>query len=115
MRCLKCGKETDRDQVFCDHCLRGMDAYPVEPGTHIHLPRKATDSAVRKSPSRKRVLSPEENVERLKKVTIWLASIILVLSIALAVTAASLVLTGQALQEAKQTGKNFTVEATGAE
>ena len=115
MRCLKCGKETDRDQVFCDHCLGGMDAYPVEPGTHIHLPRNATAPAVRKPPSRKHVLSPEENVERLKKVSIWLTSIILVLSIALAVTAASLVLTGQALQEAKQTGKNFTVETTGTE
>lgn len=112
MKCLKCGKDTSHDQIFCDHCLRTMDAYPVDPGIHIQLPKRSVTPAPKKSSSRRRSQNPEETVVRLKKVTVWLCSIVLVLCLALGACIAALAMTGQALEEAKRTGKNFTVETT---
>ena len=112
MKCLKCGKETSHEQVFCDHCLDAMAAYPVKPGTHIHLPQKAGDTPVKKAPSRKRVLSADEQLLRFKKLSGWLVGVIAVLIIALGLTAYSLVMTGQALEQAKQAGRNFSVDTT---
>jgi len=64
-RCIKCGKETQDGHIFCESCLTVMDAYPVKPDTAIHLPDR--QEAPKKAVPRKRVLTPEEQVERLKK------------------------------------------------
>lgn len=66
MRCIKCGKDTQDNHVFCESCLTVMDAYPVKPDTAIHLPNRQ-ETAVKKAAPRKRVLTPEEQMERLKK------------------------------------------------
>lgn len=112
MNCLKCGKETSRERVFCDHCLDTMAAYPVKPGTPIHLPRQAVSQTAKKTSSRKRVLSPDERIERQKKLLRGLACMVICLAILLGLSLAALVSTGQALKTAKNTGKNFTVETT---
>ena len=65
-RCIKCGKETQEGHVFCEDCLAVMDAYPVKPDAAIHLPNRQ-EAAPKKAVPRKRVLTPEEQVERLKK------------------------------------------------
>lgn len=112
MNCLKCGKETTREHIFCDHCLDIMAAYPVKPGTPVHLPRLSATAAGKKPVSRKRTLSQEELILRQKKLLRGLACMVVVLAILLGLTAAALIYTGQALTEAKNTGKNFTVETT---
>lgn len=33
MNCLKCGREIEEGQVFCNDCLVQMAKYPVKPGT----------------------------------------------------------------------------------
>ena len=66
MGCMKCGRETVSDQVFCPNCLEEMEKYPVRPGTLIHLPVHKTTSAAKKS-IKKRTISPEEQVKILKK------------------------------------------------
>ena len=83
MNCMKCGREVDTEQVFCEDCLLDMEKYPVAPGTAVHLPRRRETSAVRKQPSRRRTPSLEEQVKTLKRR-------VRILAAALAVTVALL-------------------------
>ena len=69
MNCMKCGRETVDDQVFCNLCLADMEKHPVKPGTLVHLPRRRDDTPVKKAHPRRKVLSPEEQVKNLKKQT----------------------------------------------
>ena len=64
MYCLKCGKETDADQVFCNHCLETMEQYPVKPGTPVQLPKKENTGAAKKQHRRR--LTMEEQNQRLR-------------------------------------------------
>ncbi len=65
MYCLRCGRDTNNDRVFCKECLDLMEEYPVKPGTAIQLPRRTTN-VNQKRQNRRRALSPEEQVVRLK-------------------------------------------------
>lgn len=67
MNCVKCGREIEHDQVFCPVCLEGMEAYPVKPGTVVHIPKRPEQETEKKAAPRKKVLSPEEQIQRLKK------------------------------------------------
>ena len=67
MNCMRCGRETVDNQVFCNECLADMEKYPVRPGTVVHLPRRREEPAVKKSLGRRKAPpSPEEQVKRLK-------------------------------------------------
>ena len=66
MYCMKCGRDTTEEHIFCDSCLEIMDRYPVRSDVAISLPHRDTDQAFRR-PSRKRSLSPEEQVVHLRK------------------------------------------------
>ena len=65
MYCLKCGKETAGEQVFCDHCLEIMEQYPVKPDTHIQLPHRDAALGYKKA-SRRRIRSHEEQLRQLR-------------------------------------------------
>ncbi len=82
MTCMKCGRELETEQSFCEDCLLEMKRYPVSPSAVVNLPLRRQDPAPRKVPKR-RSISPEEQVKLLKK-RIW------VLIGVLAVTAALL-------------------------
>lgn len=114
MNCLKCGKETQQEQVFCSRCLDSMAAYPVKPGTAVHLP-KQTAAPVQKKALRKRSLNQDERISQLKKWNLWLAAAAAVLVLALALTIGALMRTCQALEQARNTGKNYSVETTPGE
>ena len=64
MYCLKCGRETQDDKIFCEECLQLAQIYPVKPGTPVQIPRQ--DSA-KKPTVQKRTISPEEQIENLRK------------------------------------------------
>lgn len=85
MHCLKCGVEIEEKQVFCSNCLAGMQQYPVKPESHVLLPKRPEPAVVKKAPPRKKTLSAEEKLEKLKKAT-------QVLSIALVTSVLALVL-----------------------
>ena len=114
MACLKCGKDTKTSDVFCDNCLASMEAYPVKPGTPVQLPTRPTAAAPKKTP-RRRALNSEERVALLKKVCTYLIASILVLVLLLSVCITGLVHMGRALQDAQNTGKNFTVDPSPAQ
>lgn len=63
MRCLKCNRETEDNQVFCNECLEQMKKEPIKPGTPITLPKRP--------PAKPRVstrpkIRPEEQIEALE-------------------------------------------------
>jgi len=66
MNCMKCGRETTGEQVFCDTCLQTMAKYPVKPGIAVKLPQRRDPSAYRRSIKR-RTVNPEEQLRILKK------------------------------------------------
>ena len=65
MNCMKCGRETENEEVFCRNCLQIMEKYPVRPGTVVLLPRRR-ESTIKKTVKRHSV-SAEEQVKVLRK------------------------------------------------
>ena len=72
MNCMKCGRETVAENVFCSECLTEMGKYPVQPGTVVLLPRRREAAAQKKTVKRKTV-TPEEQLEGMRKWVIGLA------------------------------------------
>lgn len=82
MSCMKCGREIEEGQVFCSSCLEVMAKYPVKPGIAIQLPGKKAVPVKKAQSKRKQVLTPEEQIPRLKKrirrlVILWLVTLCL--------------------------------------
>ena len=111
MYCMKCGKEIKENQVFCEACLVIMDKYPVKPGTHIQIPHRPVSTAG-KPTSRKRVLTPEEQLQRLRRSVKALVLALVCSLLALGLTITLLAHTVSEYREISSIGKNYnTVEA----
>ena len=68
VNCLKCGREIEEGQVFCNDCLVQMAKYPVKPGTAVLLPSRGSAAASKKAHSRRRSkAAQEEQIKALKK------------------------------------------------
>lgn len=47
MDCMKCGRQTQDQNVFCSDCLAEMEKHPVKPDTPVILPhRKSKDRRI---------------------------------------------------------------------
>lgn len=82
MYCLKCGKEVYEDQVFCSDCLSVMEKYPVKPGTAILLPKRREGNTVSRPASRRKVLTTEEQIQKLRRnirnlVILWVVTFLM--------------------------------------
>lgn len=114
MNCLRCGRETTNQQVFCDACLQDMARHPVKPDAPIHLPVHTPREEPRKPPRRKKkVLSPEEMLpvlrRRIRRLTV--AVVVLILLLAGAVTGVFLM---KNLQTVPNIGQNYrSVDSSG--
>ena len=112
MQCIKCGKDTENDQVFCDDCLNAMEEYPVKATTTVHLPQRINEPIPVKVPHRRWSQSPEDQIIHLKKVirglSLALALLSLVLVIGVAVSTNAVV----KIRKDLLTGKNYAVETT---
>ena len=86
MQCMKCGKDTTGEQIFCDSCLLAMEAYPVKPGTVVNLPRQKTSAENKKALYRKRILTADEQIANLQKhlrntrIFAWIMAVLLLAS-----------------------------------
>ena len=40
MQCMKCGRDVESGEVFCELCLEEMQKYPVRPGTAVVIPHR---------------------------------------------------------------------------
>ena len=58
MQCLRCGRETDGDHVFCFLCESVMVKHPVKPNTVVTIPERT--ARVRPVPVRKNVRQEED-------------------------------------------------------
>ncbi len=67
MTCMKCGRELEKEQAFCDICQEEMKKYPVKPGIPVQIPPSSRTAPVRKPVVRRRAPSPEEQIKGLKK------------------------------------------------
>lgn len=65
MKCMKCGRETGQDQLFCDSCSAEMKKYPVSPDTVVQLPNSKLRQPVKKSAARRRPASDPEQLRQL--------------------------------------------------
>ena len=80
MNCVKCGRETSDEQVFCEVCLREMENYPVKPGTVVHIPSRDLQEEVKKTHTKKRVIrTPSEQILRLRKKVTCLRIVVVLL------------------------------------
>ena len=66
MNCMKCGRESSNDQAFCPKCLEQMASHPVRPDVVVQLPLRQ-EIPLKKVPSRKKLPTPEEQIQRLKR------------------------------------------------
>ena len=83
MNCMKCGRETRDENVFCQDCLLDMEKYPVRPGTVVLLPRRRESSIVKKIQTR-HVPTAEEQIAFLRR---WVLILSVVLGICIAAIA----------------------------
>ena len=88
MNCMKCGKEAQPDQAFCDECLAVMAQYPVKPDVVVQLPPKRNLPTEKKNP-RKKELTPREALRRQRKLLrkYQIGSLVLLILLGLATTA----------------------------
>ena len=49
MHCMKCGRDLEPGQVFCEECQAEMKKYPVKPGTVVQLPRRREEAPNKKA------------------------------------------------------------------
>ncbi len=66
MGCIKCGRDTQGDQLFCLDCQEEMLKYPVKPNTYVRIPERRNPSGFRRVPKR-RTVNAEEQIRLLKR------------------------------------------------
>lgn len=113
MNCMKCGTEIPENQVFCDHCLSVMHQYPIKPGAHINLPKRAFAAEEPKKPAKKkRTPSPEEQVSILRVKVLRLRLTAAILAFLLCVSCGFLALKLYEAQTKPATGLNYTIDTS---
>ena len=114
MTCMKCGREIPAGQVFCDGCLDVMEKYPIKPDTVVQLPRRSMQPVQKKQPSRRKQLTPEEQVPLLKRSCRRLMLCVIALLLILSATAVAIVLhlQGHTVELPKLPGYHNTSDST---
>lgn len=84
MVCMKCGKNTEKERMFCAHCLEVMEAYPVKPDVHIQLPTRDKSAAPKKQTRKVRIDPKDAKIVTLRRQVrlLWVVVIALLLAIA---------------------------------
>ena len=105
MSCLKCGKKTENEQAFCNHCLEEMAKHPVKPDTVITLPRQNRNKT---QVSRKRPLQPEEQLLAMHRLVRRLIAALIAVTILFILSAAGLVYNYKNSEAPPTIGRNYT-------
>ena len=104
MACMKCGKNTENERLFCSRCLEVMEAYPVKPDVHIQLPVRGGESQPKKQARKQRKNSKDAKIAtlRLQLRLMWVVVIALLLAMGI------LLLRGVKIPTAENPGQNYT-------
>ena len=105
MNCMKCGRETENNRVFCQNCLLEMEKYPILPGSVVLLPRRRESSVIKKT-SKRHVLTAEEQIASLRK---WVITLIIIVGVCAAAIALMIKPTlHYVLDEHVEIGQNYS-------
>ena len=107
MACIKCGKKTKGDQVFCNDCLASMEAYPVKSDVPIQLPNRSATNTQKKAGKKRRNPSIEDQVVSLRRTVRVLVALIALLVSLLCVAGYMLFLLNDQ-PESSSVGKDYT-------
>lgn len=105
MGCLKCGRDTISEQVFCTECQLEMKKYPVRPGTVVQLPTRKNVSVVKKTMKR-RTVPLDDQVRNLKKRVRTLTILLIVVTVIAAALAVPAV--DHLMENHFKIGQNYT-------
>ena len=112
MQCLRCGRETEDEHVFCFLCEAVMMKHPVKPNTVVTIPERSVRS---RSTQPRRQQRQEEETEQLSRTIMQLRLWVCMLMAALMLCVG--VLTWQELtrDEEPAIGQNYhsILESTG--
>lgn len=111
VHCMKCGRKTGENQVFCDDCLALMDAYPVKPDTIVQLPSRPAASTKKTAP-RKKSLSPEAQLLRSRRTVKRLSTALACALLGLCLTVSFLVHMVDERNAQETIGKNYSTVNT---
>ena len=105
MQCLRCGRETDGDHVFCFLCESVMVKQPVKPNTVVTIPELAARS---RPASVRKPQKTEDDTEQLRRTILQLRLWVCMLMAALMLCVG--VLTWQELsrEDKPAIGQNYT-------
>ena len=105
MQCLRCGRDTENEQVFCFTCEALMAKHPVKPNTVVTIPERSI--RLRTAAPRKPV-RVEEDTDRLHRTILQLRLWVCMLMAALMLCVAAL--TWQELTRTTKPaiGQNYT-------
>ena len=105
MRCLKCNRETEGDQVFCKECLAQMQKEPIKPGTPVTIPKRPPSTPRENLPP---PIKPEEQIAQLRHQVSRLHRWLTVVTV-LFLLVGSVLMYGIATRENKPSiGQNYT-------
>lgn len=90
MNCMRCGRETSENEIFCDECLQDMQRHPVDPTTPVILPNREKRIPSKRTNFRVAASKWEDRIFRLRYLIFWLVMIILLLLIALGICICSI-------------------------
>lgn len=111
MSCLKCGKDTEEKQVFCDACRSGMEKHPVKPGTAVHLQLRETRLQEKKAHRRKEQ-DPKQTVRQLRKLIRWLTATVVLMTLVICFLAGLLIHAWEDTPTGSDIGRNYTTDTS---
>ena len=107
MNCMKCGREVDEGQVFCDDCLESMEQEPINMNTPVLIPAQPP----MKSSPRRPVFKPEDELKWVRDLNKNLCLVVLLLSVTVLMLL-GYVFNQEVLQAVDELGKNYNVIET---
>lgn len=114
MNCMRCGKETTGNNVFCPECLAEMEKYPVKPGTVIQIPVRSAEPEPRKPARRKKEPPIEVQLASMRSLVRNLTAMVIASVTALAVVTGMLLYVLFQPDPADQVpmGRNYSTSST---
>jgi len=108
VNCMKCGKEIDESQFFCDSCQEAMYANPIRANIVVTIPHRPVTPPSKKRSRRKRYVTPEEQVRSLRR-SLWAMTFVWLLTILLVAVAALMVFHNyDSENQGEHIGQNFS-------
>ena len=105
MQCLRCGRETEEDHVFCFLCEAVMMKHPVKANAVVNIPERSVRS---RNVQPRRQQRPEEDTEQLHRTIMQLRLWVCMLMAALMLCVALLTWQELSRRDEPAIGQNYS-------